>query len=1252
MAVVSAICNAVPAARAADFTWIGTSPTGTAWSTAGNWMSLSGSPSLSVPGVNDVAYFSGTFAVNPNVGTTATPIQGLVFSGSNWRLTAPAGLQIGSAGISLKTSGNTVTTATFGVTGLGASGTLTASQTWNIGDGVANGGTAAILTLNRQIQAATATPNIDLRITGGGLVLVMDGLNNTPLVNIGSGTFTIDGNSAFGSGNNSNSQTRPLFGSSSRVNIASGIVVNQTSGNLAASGTIRVAAGGAYIGRSGNTASVNLTNNTNVLLTGGYFTLSGASGTQTLTSVTADGGNSLFGYGSAGLSISISDLVRSNRGTLILTGTSLVTGAGTGTMAVTNINGASAAGALVGGGGNSASTTQSILPWAVGSGSTQPNITSGTTSLGDTFVTHDGTALRVLSASNYATSLGGNATDNVRISANTTGAASATVNSLLLASSAATGSFGLAGNAGATLTITSGALMFSGTGYATSNQTRVNTGTISGFDSLVFGSVGTPREAIITVNALNNSISGSSATVGQLRVSSAITTADGLTKAGAGRLILAAANSYSGTTTVNSGELVVGIQDALPVGTQVVLNGGVGVQSGTIMGLGVLPDLISTTTNLSSRVNVANTFLDLNGFNQRIAGITGPSGSAGGAIGIVTNNGGSASELEVTGNSTFDGQLRNGSSALALRKSTGGLFTLTGSNNYTGATTITGGTLQIASTGRINNTSGVTINGGEFRYNSATALSQAITFSSGVLSGTGAIGVAVTVGSGDTISPGNSPGIQQYTAGLTMAVGGAYLWETNGWVGSTAGNLTNGFDQLQVSGGALDIAAGTTSGQRFTIYVSGLTSGNVAGAVSGFSPGTTGTSFIIATSASGITNFDAAKFDINTSLFTNNNTIPGGYGFTISQSGNNLVLTYGSVAVATSTYSLSGSASNSVIRVGDSTTLTASIVNAGPNSIAYNGFTLSGANALSSTTGTVSAGGTNSPTVSYTGVTTGTFTFTPAVTTATDTTTNVAAIGSGTTSGTVTVYNPASYSALSAQTLANIRVGGTFSTGTLTITNTGTASATFQEGLSAVISGSSGAATGAGSVNNTFSTGSFTFGLGGGAQLTAGVQTGSLTFGFTSTGSTSGGATGLSPLALTSATVAVTGTVFNAAAASAISGTYNVGVVLTGGTLSQGLSITNTAPNDGFSEKLNASFGSLTGVTTTGSISLLAASSTSSAMSVFLSQLSAGSGTGSAVVNFQTDGQGTSGLAAESLASQTVTLVGTFLDPATPSFTL
>ena len=93
------------------------------------------------------------------------------------------------------------------------------------------------------------------------------------------------------------------------------------------------------------------------------------------------------------------------------------------------------------------------------------------------------------------------------------------------------------------------------------------------------------------------------------------------------------------------------------------------------------------------------------------------------------------------------------------------------------------------------------------------------------------------------------------------------------------------------------------------------------------------------------------------------------------------------------------------------------------------------------------------------------------------------------------------------------------------------------------------------------------------------------------------------------------------------------------------LSISNTATNDGYSEGLDAAFGTLTGSASdnSGTISVLAAGgANSTAMTVGLGgvQGTAGSISGSVLVNLTSDGSGTSGLGTSGLTGQTITISG------------
>ena len=130
---------------------------------------------------------------------------------------------------------------------------------------------------------------------------------------------------------------------------------------------------------------------------------------------------------------------------------------------------------------------------------------------------------------------------------------------------------------------------------------------------------------------------------------------------------------------------------------------------------------------------------------------------------------------------------------------------------------------------------------------------------------------------------------------------------------------------------------------------------------------------------------------------------------------------------------------------------------------------------------------------------------------------------------------------------------------------------------------------------------------------------------------------------------------YNLAAAAAVTpNPVDLGNQRVGGTSSGALTISNVAPGGSFSERLDASFGTLTGsaLSNGGTVSLLAAgASNNSAMTLRLDGSTAGAKTGTAQVNFASNGNGTSGLGITNLASQTVTVNGSFFNAAVGSTT-
>ena len=132
-----------------------------------------------------------------------------------------------------------------------------------------------------------------------------------------------------------------------------------------------------------------------------------------------------------------------------------------------------------------------------------------------------------------------------------------------------------------------------------------------------------------------------------------------LTKSGAGILTLSGTNAYSGDTTISAGTLKLGAASAIPSGA----------------GAGNVID---------------NGTLDVGGFSPSINGLSGS--------GVVNDSGAGTPTLTVGNNnatSVFAGTIQNTSGTLALTKTGTGVLTLSGTNTYSGATTISQGTLQL-----------------------------------------------------------------------------------------------------------------------------------------------------------------------------------------------------------------------------------------------------------------------------------------------------------------------------------------------------------------------------------------------------------------------------------------------------------------------------------------------------------------------------------------------------------------------------
>jgi fibronectin-binding autotransporter adhesin len=311
-----------------------------------------------------------------------------------------------------------------------------------------------------------------------------------------------------------------------------------------------------------------------------------------------------------------------------------------------------------------------------------------------------------------------------------------------------------------------------------------------------------------------------------------------LEKVGTGTLTLSGTNSYTGGTTITAGTLQLGngtdstgsILGSVTNNATLAFNRPNSYQfDGVISGSGAVQQNGPGTTTLTA----VNTYAGPTTINAGLLALSG-AGSIANSSGVIDNDafdisattaGASIKNLSGGGIVTLGNQtltLTNASGTFAgsiggnggLVKQGPGLFVLSGTNTYLGATAVAGGDLRV--------------NG---------SVASAVTVQSGAtLSGVGSVAGLVTVLSGGTLSAGQSPGTLTLGA-LNLNAGSTSVFELGspGVVGGPTNDLVNVTGNLTL-GGTLSVNAPSAGYYRLFNYGT-LTPSNFA-AVSGSSNGT------------------------------------------------------------------------------------------------------------------------------------------------------------------------------------------------------------------------------------------------------------------------------------------------------------------------------------------------------------------------------------------------------------------------------
>ena len=265
-----------------------------------------------------------------------------------------------------------------------------------------------------------------------------------------------------------------------------------------------------------------------------------------------------------------------------------------------------------------------------------------------------------------------------------------------------------------------------------------NTVTFAGTGTAVTAS-GTPQAGSLVFNSTGYTLAGAvQLGVGNITTAAATTTtisanisgngSSGLTKLGAGTLILSGSNSYTGPTAISAGVLEARHANALGTtaagttvsdGATLALSNSIAIGAETLGLSGNGSSSSGALRNLSGTNSISGAVtLNANSRIQSDAGTLTLTGGITGAGRALTIAGAGATTLSSSGLNTSTGG--------TLTKTDAGILTISAASNYTGGTTVTGGTLTASHNSALG-TGAVTITSGTVHASNGITLGNDFT---------------------------------------------------------------------------------------------------------------------------------------------------------------------------------------------------------------------------------------------------------------------------------------------------------------------------------------------------------------------------------------------------------------------------------------------------------------------------------------------------------------------------------------------